>query len=773
MVIEKLSIGRFGCLCDVEMPLKPGLNVILGPNESGKSTVAAFIRYILYGFGSAVSAEDISEREKRVNWESATAEGSMEIRLQSGRRYRLERKTVAVPQLGRMGYRESSSIIDLSGERQQAPRSLPGNFFFSVPEQVYLNTAFIGQTDGARVNEGEMNQAIENLLFSGDERVSSLRALRMLREARDSLQHPSGVGGAIYEMRAQAESLRIRLTRAMRTNALILHTESELHQYLEKEANSEKERNRLDDIERSYHIYQKIQTFDRLHELENRYEAAAAELEKLRAENRNGDFLPDEQYLTALGTAERVCEIARQNYLRSAEKLKTVREEAVISPESEELMKKTEAAGGAERVEEEYEESHRAQKILYRFRTAFLVLAVLLAGAATFFWFSEGFGPVAGIFFACAAAMGVVTLECHRARLRRMEKIRARCEEFGAVSGADLLCKLRSVAYTAASLEEKKSSIRQAEENLEISHQNFVSLRKNLTEETEKWHHTPSPGSPAEKIGQISEEVRAFLAEEKRLAEAAAELRGQVMALRDEVGNESEVTIRSMVSPEKREAIKQINYKVIEEGLSYYRNTCENLHAKAEELKEKLRGYLEEAENPADLRMDLSETEERISSMQRRHRAYAIACDAVENASARLRAEISPRLSRYLSRLMDVATEGEYRQMTVGNRLGMTYEDGDAQRVLANMSGATQDIAYIALRLSLIDMLYKEKPPVCFDESFSRQDDDRIGPLLRALAEVSEDGMQSILFTCHPREAKLVERLNPGSLITLKGEELE
>ena len=71
MVIEKLTIRRFGRLCDLELPLKPGLNAILGPNESGKSTVAAFIRYIFYGFGSAVSAGDISEREKRVNWEAS------------------------------------------------------------------------------------------------------------------------------------------------------------------------------------------------------------------------------------------------------------------------------------------------------------------------------------------------------------------------------------------------------------------------------------------------------------------------------------------------------------------------------------------------------------------------------------------------------------------------------------------------------------------------------------------------------------------------------
>ena len=49
MVINRIHIQRFGALCDRDFSVMPGLNIIEGENESGKTTVAAFLRYIFYG----------------------------------------------------------------------------------------------------------------------------------------------------------------------------------------------------------------------------------------------------------------------------------------------------------------------------------------------------------------------------------------------------------------------------------------------------------------------------------------------------------------------------------------------------------------------------------------------------------------------------------------------------------------------------------------------------------------------------------------------------
>ena len=52
--LERILIGRYGALSDKEIePLAPGLNVIYGPNEAGKSSIASFIGGVLFGWEEA------------------------------------------------------------------------------------------------------------------------------------------------------------------------------------------------------------------------------------------------------------------------------------------------------------------------------------------------------------------------------------------------------------------------------------------------------------------------------------------------------------------------------------------------------------------------------------------------------------------------------------------------------------------------------------------------------------------------------------------------
>ena len=79
MRIEELVPIRFGRLRGEPLGLQPGLNLICGPNESGKSTYAALIRFLLYGFSSQGKSKQnpLPERAKFVPWDEAGAAGSM------------------------------------------------------------------------------------------------------------------------------------------------------------------------------------------------------------------------------------------------------------------------------------------------------------------------------------------------------------------------------------------------------------------------------------------------------------------------------------------------------------------------------------------------------------------------------------------------------------------------------------------------------------------------------------------------------------------------
>ena len=52
MKFKNLSVGSFGKISDKEISFSDKLNIIYGKNEAGKSTLSAYMKYMLYGFSS-------------------------------------------------------------------------------------------------------------------------------------------------------------------------------------------------------------------------------------------------------------------------------------------------------------------------------------------------------------------------------------------------------------------------------------------------------------------------------------------------------------------------------------------------------------------------------------------------------------------------------------------------------------------------------------------------------------------------------------------------
>ena len=52
--LERILIDRYGALKNQDVgPFSPGMNVVYGPNEAGKSTVASFVGGVLFGWEEA------------------------------------------------------------------------------------------------------------------------------------------------------------------------------------------------------------------------------------------------------------------------------------------------------------------------------------------------------------------------------------------------------------------------------------------------------------------------------------------------------------------------------------------------------------------------------------------------------------------------------------------------------------------------------------------------------------------------------------------------
>ena len=76
MILKKMS-ARFGKLDDVTLELGPGLNVLYGKNESGKSTWCDFLRAMFYGIDTKERDRQtaLADKNKYMPWSGKLMEG--------------------------------------------------------------------------------------------------------------------------------------------------------------------------------------------------------------------------------------------------------------------------------------------------------------------------------------------------------------------------------------------------------------------------------------------------------------------------------------------------------------------------------------------------------------------------------------------------------------------------------------------------------------------------------------------------------------------------
>ena len=77
MWVEEISIESFGACKHVMISdLGPGLTVIVGPNEAGKSTILEFMRCIFFGFRRKSGRTNIYETPEACAAQDAPPAGS-------------------------------------------------------------------------------------------------------------------------------------------------------------------------------------------------------------------------------------------------------------------------------------------------------------------------------------------------------------------------------------------------------------------------------------------------------------------------------------------------------------------------------------------------------------------------------------------------------------------------------------------------------------------------------------------------------------------------
>ena len=211
MKILDLHINGFGKLVDFEYHAEPGMNLVFGENEFGKSTLLAFIRAMLYGFGKRSSGrlKDF-DRRKYAPWGHFSFGGSMNF-LHEGIVYRLERSFGAsrAEDLTALSVLSTGTRIDLVTEE-------PGAFLFRMEESEFVNTVYIGQLATSLTKSGRdtdtLSARLINLSQSADENISYDEVdARILSEAV-RIKASRGQGGILPRLIEELEANSLMVT---------------------------------------------------------------------------------------------------------------------------------------------------------------------------------------------------------------------------------------------------------------------------------------------------------------------------------------------------------------------------------------------------------------------------------------------------------------------------------------------------------------------------------------------------------------------------------
>ena len=661
MILKQLNLDHFGKFHDTEIHLEPGINVVYGANESGKSTIHSFIQCMLFGaerLRGRGSGRDIYTRFQP--WDGG---GSYEGRMQfdyQGKSWRIVRNfhkddtsfTLIDEQEGREVFQEQGDISSLiSGMTLSNYRNSISTGQLSVQPDSQFVTG--------------MQSYMANMALGAEASVDVGKAMDYLKDERKKASARISEDEFI-RCQEQAEALRKELEERelLMTQQKQLEKEragfQEKIQALEAQADDAMKTDRKERM-------RAIQLIQENNDVAAMYRAKKAELRELEASTGSQ------------GYQKRIQEIA-DAYEARQERLEDKRSRC-----------------------SELEEQNEGSSI----RNLALVLPV--AAAAAIVWIAGGMFGLEGMAHAAAAlvllllaaALAVILFRTSGKRKRRIIQLREEAEEIESEQQAILN------KYGIEDIEQLRASGRNQQSRQEA----VLRLRQEMEALRERYNRLQEPLQP-------------YL---------------------DKYGDS--ITRESSVGQEEKKQIEQLRRQMSDVIRQY-----EQLEWRLEQLSSR--------------QAELSALEEKIQQMKAERKssyedmmAIDISQNAIKEITAQIHGSFGGQLADYVSQLFSYITDGAHKRLTIDEKFQVQVDDRRRLLQPQQLSAGTADQIYFSIRMAVSQMFFDEPMPLILDDSFALYDDARLQRALTWLAD-QEAFSQIIIFTCHHREAELLQTAN-------------
>ncbi len=704
MTITQIRLRRFKRFVDWSATFAPGLTVVRGPNEAGKTTVMEALFEGL--FGNPARSEAITRLR---SWgEQRLGEITVEMQVR-GTRYLLRKDL------------EAGTILlqtEDGRDRVETQRDVQKHLLEWIglaSESAYRATAFVAQGDIARVSEDRRLLGTHlSRILSGAGVETVQQALQWLADQRArvsaALPGAKGAPDRIAELRAQQASLRQREERAQRHRVELREVLRRLEE-IERDATEKTELVRVArwaaDMQRREQglVEEEAATRDHL----GRAEGLLARLAKLDVDL--AEFSSQQEALIA--------ELfhARRQYLQLESNLVAAREQA----------------GREERTLEHLATRHHNAMRLGN-------IGWTLAGSGAIGVL--GGGLIAGLL---QHWIGWVLLGLGAIATLLGMRFRGRISE----AGSDYRMQEQRVLDLRRRIDVMERQLAEAQEMVTTR---LRAVGSTSLEDVERRFSTYMD------LLREREEVRASL-RQVRGTDPKAALEGRLKEIAEELSS-VRATIDTLPKGARRAPTGGVEQ--LEQQSRQLSTEVQELREKRARLEGVLDELRERGDEAARLDEEIASLQTRTTRARQALEILDLTARMLEEARTLSVYPARELLERRAGEYLSMATEGGYGRVALDERAlrpqvwvpaAGTWKDA------SELSQGTSDQLYLCLRLALLDVITADrKPPLFLDEPFAHLDEKRRHAMLSLLSTAAKD-RQVVLFTCWPDYDQVAERV--------------
>lgn len=175
MKVEEIKINSFGTLRNKEINLSDKINIIHGKNESGKSTLLAYIKTAFYGISRNKNGKEISDYDKYKPWSGEEFSGKIKYTLDSGEQFEIFRD------FNKKNPKIYNAKLEDVTNQFNIDKKEGSQFFFEqvgIDENIFTSTIMAEQQE-VKLSEQRQNiliQKIANIAGTGNSNMSYNKA---------------------------------------------------------------------------------------------------------------------------------------------------------------------------------------------------------------------------------------------------------------------------------------------------------------------------------------------------------------------------------------------------------------------------------------------------------------------------------------------------------------------------------------------------------------------------------------------------------------------